>query len=244
MVRWPCKWAGTAGRRLNETGKALLRARSGSPAIEFALLAPVMLILLSGSYDITQLLIARQQVISTTQQIVEIATELSIQPDQSTSLTTTQAYQAETAIYALMPGLKSGADTNKFSVTLSAVVFTATPAGCVAGVNCTYVANTAWSTTLSLGVQATRPCGVIAQVASTQQATINNLPTAGMTALTSIVVADVSYVYRPIFTGFITGFVTLQQTAFLPPRLSTVTPYVEYDLAHSTTNASVCPGYL
>ena len=98
--------------------------------MEFALIAPVMFILLTGSYDITQLLIARQQVISTAQQIVEIATELSIQPNQTTSLTINQAYQAETAIYALMPRLKSGSDTNKFSVTLSAAVFTATPQSC------------------------------------------------------------------------------------------------------------------
>ena len=98
--------------------------------MEFALIAPVMFILLTGSYDITQLLIARQQVISTAQQIVEIATELSIQPDQTTSLTINQAYQAETAIYAIMPRLKSGSDTNKFSVTLSSAVFTATPASC------------------------------------------------------------------------------------------------------------------
>jgi Flp pilus assembly protein TadG len=217
--------------------------------MEFALIAPVMFILLIGSYDITQLLIARQQVVSTAQQIVEIATELSIQPDQTTSLTINQAYQAETAIYALMPRLKSGSDTNKFSVTLSAAVFTATPAGCTPGTNCSYVANTAWSkmlslSTLSPNVPITRPCGVIPQVAATQQVTINNLPTAGMTALTSIVIADVTYVYQPLFSGFFVGSVTLNRTAFLPPRVGSATRYVQYDLANSTTDTSICPGFL
>src|ERR1700744_6492834 len=87
---------------------ALLRSRGGSPALEFVLLAPVMMGLLLGSFDVTQLLIAQRRVISAAQEIVEIATELSVQPDQSIALTTTQAYQAESAIYALMPALKSG----------------------------------------------------------------------------------------------------------------------------------------
>jgi Flp pilus assembly protein TadG len=227
--------------------------------MEFALIAPVMFILLTGSYDITQLLVARQQVVSTAQQIVEIATELSIQPDQTTSLTVNQAYQAETAIYALMPRLRSGSDTNKFSVTLSAAVFTTPPAGCTPGNGCTYVANTAWSTmlwrsTLSPNVPITRACGVIPQVPATQQVTINNLPTAGMTTLTSIVIADVTYVYQPLFSGFFLGSVTLTRTAFLPPRVGSATQYVQYHPADSTTspsnsstnssNSTLCPGYL
>jgi Flp pilus assembly protein TadG len=212
--------------------------------MEFALLAPVMIILLTGSYDITQLLIAASRVVSTAQQVVEIATELSVHPDRSISLTTTQGYQAETAIYALMPGLKSGADTNHYSVTLSAVVFTATPPGCDATSSCTYVARTAWSHALpQSSPPVTRPCGVIPQVVAAQQ-TQANLPTAGMTQLTSIVVADVSYSYWPLFVGFVTGPVMLQRTAMLPPRSGTVTEYVEYDLANATTDPSICPGYL
>jgi Flp pilus assembly protein TadG len=130
MARWSLLPAGGAIRRPQDKCRALLRDRSGSPAMEFALIAPVMFILLTGSYDISQLMIARQQVVSTAQQIVEIATELSIQPDQTTSLTVNQAYQAETAIYALMPRLKSGVDTNKFSVTLVRPEGARSPRGC------------------------------------------------------------------------------------------------------------------
>jgi Flp pilus assembly protein TadG len=244
----------TPARRRFGAATALLRCRRGSPAMEFVLVAPVMIILLTGSYDITQLLIARSEVISAAQEIVEIATELSVQPDQSISLTTNQAYQAQTAIFALMPGLKSGAGTNPFAVTLSAVVFTATPAGCVAGGNptavppvpaCIYVANTAWSNALPQSTPSvTRACGVVAQVTPTQPTSIANLPTAGMTALTSLVVADVSYTYWPLFSGFMTGPVVLQRTAFLPPRSGAPTAYVEYDLTNAATDPSICPGYL
>ena len=85
---------------------------------------------------------------------------------------------------------------------------------------------------------------MIPQVAATQQVTINNLPTAGMTTLTSIVIADVTYVYQPLFSGFFLGSVTLNRTAFLPPRVGSATQYVQYDLANSTTDTSLCPGFL
>lgn len=223
---------------------SLLRSTHGSPALEFAIIAPVMGILLTGSYDVLQCLIAWRRVATTAQQVVEIATELSVQPDQTMSLTVNQAYQALTSIFALMPGLKSGTDTNKFSVTLSTIVFTALPKGCGASVKCTYTGNTAWSVSLPQGIQVTRHCGAVAQVKPSQPATVNNLQTAGMTALTSIVVADISYIYVPLFADFITGPVTMERTAFLPPRTGTPAQYVQYDLANHGSNKSVCPGYL
>jgi hypothetical protein len=224
--------------------RGLLRAQSGSSVIEFALLAPVMIVLLTGSYDITQAMIALRQVTSTAQTIVEIATQLSIQRDQSMSLTTNQAYRAQTAIFALMPSLRRGPDSNEFSVTLSAVVFAAVPAGCVPGVDCTYLASTAWSTALPEGLQVTRACGVVAQVAPAQQTSVNELPTAGMRSVTSLVVADVSYIYRPLFSSFIAGSIKLQRTAFLPPRSGKSTQYVQYDAANHASNKAVCPGFL
>jgi hypothetical protein len=224
--------------------KPLWHARGGAPAIEFALLAPVMAVLLTGSYDVTQLLIAQRQVTTAAQEIAEIATELSVQRDQSTSLTIDQAYQAQTAVYGMMPALKSGRDTNAFSVTLSAVVFIAIPAGCLSGENCTYVGNIAWSVALPQGLQVTRPCGVVAQTKPTQQATINDLPTSGMTSMTSMVVADVSYIYQPLFTRFIGGSITLRRTALMPSRSGKLSKYTLYDIASNGANRSVCEGFL
>lgn len=222
----------------------LLRDRSGSPGIEFALIAPVMFTMLAGSYDITQIFIAMRQVTSTAQGIVQIATELSVQPDQSISLTINQARQAQSAIYAMIPRLKSGADTSPFSVTLSVVVLAAVPPGCVAGSGCTYIANTAWSTALPQGLQVRRSCGVVTQVAPDEQANMASLPISGMTTITSVVVADVSYGYQPLFSGFVTGPVTLQRTAFLPPRAGKPADYVRYDKDNVGTNPDKCLGFI
>lgn len=223
---------------------ALRLDRSGTPALEFALIAPVMFSILAGTYDVTQIFIAMRQVTSATQEIVQIATEQAVQPDQTISLTPQQAYQAQTAIYAMIPRLKSGADTSPYSVTLSAIVLVATPPGCVAGNGCTYVANTAWSTALSLGLKVRRPCGAVTQVAPTEPATMTNLPIWGMTTVTSVVVADVTYKYQPLFSGFITGPLTLQRTSFLPPRAGKPTDYVTYDKDNVGKNADICPGYI
>ncbi len=220
---------------------ALLRDRSGSPAIEFALVAPVMFGILAGSYDVTQILIAMRRVTSTAQEIVQIATELAVQPDQSNALTVDQAKQAMTVIYAIIPGLKTGTDTSQYSVALSAILFVAN-AGCVVGVRCTYVGTIMWSVALPPpGQSITRtPCGVVAQVAPGQQGTLSNLPITGMTTLTSVVVADVSYIYTPLFSGFVTGPIKLQRTTFLPPRTGKPSQYVQYDRANASSDTAVC----
>lgn len=219
---------------------ALLRDRSGTPAIEFALIAPVMFTILAGSYDVTQIFIAMRQVTSTAQEVVQIGTEQAVQPDQSNALTVAQAKQAMTAIYAMIPRLRSGADTSQYSVTLSAIVFV-TDTGCVVGGACTYVGIVRWSVALPSPGQAVtrRPCGPVTQVAPDQQATLTSLPTSGMTTLTSVLVADVSYRYQPLFSGFVTGPITLQRTAFLPPRAGTPSQYVQYK-ANTSNNPAVC----
>lgn len=244
MTRSLCQTASRLIRGECRLASALLRDRSGTPALEFALIAPVMFLILAGTYDVTQIFIAMRQVTSTAQEIVQIATEQAVQPDQTISLTTQQAYQAQTAIYAIMPRLKSGVDTSEYSVTLSAIVLVATPPGCVAKSGCTYVANTAWSTTLPLGLKVRRPCGVVTQVAPTEPSTMSNLPIWGMTTVTSVVVADVTYTYQPLFSGFITGPVTFQRTSFLPPRAGKPTDYVQYDKDNVGRNTDVCPGYI
>ncbi len=221
--------------------QGLGRDRRGSPALEFAIILPVMVTMLMGVFDASQALIAMRQVTTASQEIAEIATELSVQPDGSTSLTPTQAYQSSTAVFAIMPQLKAQAPSTGFAVTLSAVVFKATPTGCTS--NCVITASTAWSVPLSLGRAVTRPCGVLAQVSASTSPSLTTLPTAGMTALSSVVVADVSYTFTPLFGRFFGSFSIFRST-FLPPRVGTAQQYVEYDTANATTDKSICTGYL
>ena len=226
----------------------LLADRAGTPLIEFALVAPVLLVLLMGAYDASTALICWHRTVATAQQIVKIATELSIQPDQTTSLTPYQAFQAGTAVFAANPQLRAGAVP--FSVLASAVVFTASPDGCKAGA-CTYTASTAWSVPLTYGGytyggQQRRPCGTLAQVDPAAPQTFGNVPTKGMTALTSLVVVDVSQVFTPLFARFLAPAITMSSTAMLVPRIGGASQYVQYDVAgaNAHTDLYVCPGFL
>ncbi len=219
---------------------ALLRDRSGSPGIEFALVAPVMFTLLAGSYDITQIFIAMRQVTSTAQEIVQIATEQAVQPDQSNALTVQQANQAMSVIYATIPGLKSAADASQFSATLSAIRFDG-GMGCVPGGTCSYVGVVMWSTAHPNGQPVTRtPCSFVAKVKPHHKVTPSNLPVAEMTTLSSVVVADVSYEYQPLFSGFVTGPIMLQRSAFLPLRAGMPSQDIQYDKDNAAANPAVC----
>ncbi len=222
----------------------LRRDRDGGPAMEFAIVAPVMVMLLLGGLDASDALLTWRRVATAAREIAIIATEMSVQPDLTTVLTPAQAYQASTAIYALFPQLKSTVNTVQYSVTLSAIVFTATPPGCDPATNCVYTASTAWSYALPMGRNVTRPCGVLQQVPPGTPASPRTVPTAGMTALTSVVVADVTVVYTPVFTAFITSPITMSRAAFMPPRTANPDQYVEYDVANAATDKAVCPGWL
>jgi Flp pilus assembly protein TadG len=253
-----------AGRR----HRLLRLGRGGNAAMEFALLLPIMVALLLGVVDASDALIAYRRVTVAAEEAALIATELSVQSDGSASLTTTQLYQAATAIFGVMPGLEAGGSSQPFTVTISEIVFigvagTGLPAGC-SGTACTsytsYTANVAWSVPLSsfagsgqyMGTTpaVTRACGVVTQVAPGSTPTLTTLPTLGMTPLTSVLVADVSYLFQPIFLGNVLGVFSIKptflHTAMLPPREtppSTATQYIAYDLANAP-DAYTCTGYL
>ena len=216
--------------------------------MEFAVIAPVLIIIMMGGYDASTALITWRRTNAAAQEIVKIVTEQSVQADQTTSLTPYQLFQAETAVYAISPNLFTG--TVPVTVITSGVVFTPSPANCVPGVNCTYTANTAWSVPLSYGTQARRSCGTLAQVTAGSAPSLTSIPTAGITAPTSMVVVDVSQVFKPLFAGFLgptfaQGF-TFSSSAMLLPRVGTPSQYVEYNISggQAGTDPNVCPGYL
>jgi Flp pilus assembly protein TadG len=217
--------------------------RSGVAAIEFGIIFPVMTIFLMAMVDLSQAIITLRRLSETVQQTGLMATQLAIQPDQTTSLTVQQLNQASSIIYSVFPGLVSTAiydpkanPTPPFAVVVSDVVFTPTQTGCTGGLTCTsYTANMAWSVPLQYGQQINRACGTVAQVSTTATPVIvNNLPTtvptAGISsALTSTLVVDAVYNFTPIFFKFI-GTTTMRQTAYFNQR-SIVADHIKYNTA-------------
>jgi Flp pilus assembly protein TadG len=101
-------------------------------AVEFALVAPILLTMSLAVFDIARALLVWQQIGNAAEAIVEAAEKLSVtpQPDGSVtaSLTPTQMQTAMTTIYAQVPGLNLGNPVGaiypgSYSVTLSSVTF-------------------------------------------------------------------------------------------------------------------------
>jgi len=93
-------------------------------ALEFALVAPVMLMLFFATVDICRAYIVWQEVENAAEAVVQAGEKLSVTSGQPlTMLNSTQMQNAMSVIYAQMPGLLSGQLTGKYGVTLSSVVY-------------------------------------------------------------------------------------------------------------------------
>jgi Flp pilus assembly protein TadG len=230
--------------------------RAGVAGIEFAMLTPVLGIFMLGLVDLSDAIIAERRLNAAVQQIGLMATQLSIQSDQTTSLTVAQLNQASSVIFSVFPGLSNAPVYNavsnpvpSYAVTVSDIVFNPTATGCTAGLTCTsYTAALAWSVPLQYGQHINRACGAVSQVTTTASPVyVNNLPstvpTAGIaSALTSTLVVDAIYTFTPIFAKFI-GTVTMRQTAYFNQR-SYLAPYITYNTAGATSGGVTCTGYV
>ncbi len=236
-------------------GRASLGAR-GLASLEFGLLSPVLVVFLMGMVDLSNALITLRRLNATAQQIGLMATQLAVQPDQTTTLTVAQLNQASSVIYAVMPNLLSqpvyNAVTNpvpSYAVVVSDVVFTPTSSTCLAGLTCTaYTAKVAWSVPLQYGQQIKRACGSLTQLVSgIVPAIVGNLPSSIPTqnitaALTSMLVVDVVYNFTPVFGKFL-GPLTLRQTAYFNQR-SIAASYITYNLLAAISTGLTCTGFL
>lgn len=243
------------------SGRALpaRRRRAGRSAVatlEFGILAPVLTVFVLGLVDLADAIIAIRRVNAVVEQAGLMATQLSVQPDQTTTLTVAQLNLASSVIYSVLPQLAKipvyNTKTNPipaYAVVVSDVVFTPNNNNsCLPGLTCTaYTANLAWSVPLQYGQQIQRACGTVTQVTpSTPNTIVNNLPTTVPTAnitsaLTSTLVVDVVYSFTPIFAKFLGAF-TIRQTAFFNQR-SIVSNYITYNTASAASGGVVCAGY-
>lgn len=146
-------------------------ARRAVAAMEFALVAPVLLLMIIGVFDISKAMILRQEVINTAHSISLTASLLAVQTlttagvsipldytgnpngalyqtiNGTTQLTTGQVSEVESDIFAEIPWLRSGVEHGQASVTLSGIEFSALPSGtCEPYTTCTYwIPFVAWS---------------------------------------------------------------------------------------------------
>lgn len=217
---------GTRTRRMGNAGVA---------ALEFALIAPLLLLIGLGAIDLSRAWLAWRRVVQTAQATAEIETAVAVQIDGSNQTTTSQLSTVSTAIFAIYPSVQS-APTSQYGVAISEVVFTKSPANCTTA--CTYTANVAWSAPLQ-GSASARPCGTLSSKSDTSAPSSSTLP-ADAFGPTSLLVVDVFYNYQPILLNYLTGPVAMHYTAYLPPRSGTIGQWIRYVNSGVGTN---CAGW-
>ncbi len=265
------------------------RGRSGSVALEFAVVIPVLIVVTLSAFDLIGAVTAWRRVRAAATSTAEIATALAVTSSGGTVsnvLTSSQVNQASTAIFAYLPALRAA--TIPFSVTLSAVYFTplAVGTGCSNGscvcltttsaasgggtsnsiaphingtttattsttangtttsitVQC-YTATTAWTsplpTSYASALQSKRLCNALLTPTTSTAASLTSLPM-GVYGPYSLLVADLTYKFTPMFLGYIMGSITFAETAYVPPRIGSpgANNYVEY--SPTTSYPPIC----
>ena len=206
----------------------------GVAAVEFALTAPVLILLMAGMYDLSSGWITWRRLATAAFSIGQIATIIAVQPDSTSLLTYNDAWRASTAIYAAMPQtLVAGAS---YGVTLSEVVFS-TDSSCPANTYC--VAKVSWSAGL-VGPDATRrPCTRLNSVPDTAPSSLTTLPAAMFQSAPSLVV-DVNYTFTPLFLQTLVGTIPMRFVQYFPSRSGTTNQFITY--VNPNDPAAQCPG--
>ncbi len=235
-------------------------ARRGVAALEFAMVAPLTILVALSVVDGARLLLIRAQIHNAANAIAQAAEKLSAAAALSaggstTNLTPDQMQQAMSVIYAEIPGLNlgngGGLFPGGFAVTLSGVGYSPS---CTAAVGCgTQTAAIAWSTALTQGgaqlsSTALRACSAPGSVTrfaddpGTQYGKmINPAQITGGLAVTlpPQIVADVKYSFTPYFPLFFPS-TTLIATATMPAPLGNLAQAVTVATSGGTSGVSIC----
>jgi len=236
MVRWGRTVLGRKGP---------LRSRDGLAALEFAMIAPLLVAGVAGLYDLSTALIAWKRVAMAAQSIAEIATDLAATTSDTNILNVTKVTNATSAAYAYLPTLLTAAP-NAFGVTLSSVVMVPNPTTCTSA--CTYTAHVAWSGVFQ-GSGAMRPCdaragvSALSFVADGSSPSSTTLPVDMQSSGLPVLVVDVVYTFKPIFFTYIGANIQMAQSAYFSPRTGLMSNWVQYFFAGAPDTTSLCPGY-
>ena len=233
--------------------------RRGTAALEFGLIAPVMISMFIGVFDITRGMIVQQQVYNAAHMIPVSASTLAVQPDSTTSLTVSQVQQSLSAVFAAIPGRRSGSLPGQASATMTSVTFVQVDASCTSA--CAVAPHVAWSVAYAdppgrIAGNAnsfqtvTRPCMQLNQTGPAADAPgdLTSLPTANVASPDPLLVVDVHYRFTPLFLNFVTGPIDFWASGYwavrsVDPNAAASAQYTKYDTANQAGGAGKCSGY-
>lgn len=122
--------------------------RRSTAALEFALIAPILILLFFGVYDISDAMLTYQEVFTAARTIAASASNISVQGSNgATKLYYGQVQLEASGIFADMPTVRDGFHVGIKSITISSIDFevAANQTSCTLGVSCNYNAYVVWS---------------------------------------------------------------------------------------------------
>ena len=207
------------------------QSHRGVAAVEFALVAPFLIALLLGGFELTSYIGAIRKLTYVANNIAEMLSQ-----NTTGSINSEDIQFYLNSIVVDFPEILSDAQVRgtpyywMSQITISSVYFTPTVAGCTS--NCTYDAYPAFS-----GGGNQRPCFIKLQpAADTAPPSPATLPL-GAYGPGSVIVIDVVYSYYPRVASKLFGVMTIRRSFYLQPRY---VPLIKYDFSNGQWYAQAC----
>jgi Flp pilus assembly protein TadG len=182
-------------RRRSSRLRRFARSTRGVAATEFAMILPLLLLLLLGFYDAMTALAIYTKTRYATAALAEITNQYSTIHD-SDLLTITSA-----ACAVLAPYVSTACVNPPVTTTITLITIGATGAATVGWSNSLTPGASSWSSTPAPGTPVTLPTGLI----------VNN---------SNLIYCQVSYVFTPVFGFFTSAPITLSDSIYSSPRNS------------------------
>eukprot|EP01037_Dinobryon_pediforme_P010622 gene10622-10693_t len=190
-------------------------------AVEFTLILPVMLLTYLGAGEIANVLAADRRVVTLARALSDLTAQYSTVADTDIG-----------SILAVAGPVMMPFATVQPKLTLSSVVFNTNP---TAGAD--PIALVDWTVTLNGGTA--RACTpALTVISNSTKATATTIPRGVAIAGTTIIVADVTYAYAPMFGSFIIpgGAINLKQSTYMLPRSATRITYTGTSYTNCNAN--------
>ena len=198
---------------------AFRRDRAAATAVEFAFVAPVLVLLALGGADLTRYVVATERIEQAANTIGQMITENS---SGAVNYIDLQFYHDSAMV--TFPDVLSDAATqgvawwSDISITMSSVSFAPTPATCTS--NCTYVPTMVWS-----AGDNRRSCTVkMTQTIDASVPTATTLPV-DIYGPGSAIVVDLQYNFHPFFAPSFIGTINIARSVYMAPRYVSLISY-------------------
>jgi TadE-like protein len=232
--------------KLYRRAKEFWRARQAIAATEFALVLPLLVVLMLGSVEVARVIIAARNVTLVATTAVEMLSQ-----NGTGKVNYADLHFATDSTMVIFPQILQDAAQkgiswkNDISVSITGVLFTPNPPTCTS--SCSYNANVVWNSGPNK-----RTCGGLLTSAPDTAAPSKTTLPADVFGPGSLIVVDIVYNYTPMFGSAFTalfgsplfGTIPIARSAYLAPRYVQLPKYIKYAVVSGDDGIGAeCPAY-